>query len=499
MRSDTLFDCIVYQKNIRTLRATIVALCLLAWASPAVVSASSNLPDPAAFDIADLGTFGGETTIAYGINNAGEVTGFSYNAPSPAGCLKAFLFPPLTAIIPDRACSSGQAINDLGQIAGEADQHPGSGDYLPFFYDGVRHDIDISLIGDFAGYGIGINDIGQVVGESTAPGGSETTGYTTQAFFWDRQLGLRGLGRLGGRRSGARGINARSLVVGYSQFSAPSDAPPFTFPWNPGHAFVWERSGGMRDMNDFTVCDGWTSRTVLELRMANAINSHGKIVGLAANKLDSTLHAFLAQRGGACNPVPPYQVSDLGTLPNGGISYALALNNADATVGAAYLDASGIGNNVAALFARDRVVNLHESLGLLDRLGWDLKEATGINDNGEIVGWGFHEGQIRAFKLTPRAHLSAEGSVFPPNQHTLAVMGVNGAGFSGSGVVRVEVHKFDIGGPLVKSGTVTSSTIGEFSWGARVPCGVDLAISAWDQVTGVYSKQGQVNISCYES
>jgi hypothetical protein len=255
----------------------------------------------------------------------------------------------------------------------------------------------------------------------------------------------------------------------------------------------------MRDMNDLTICSSGDSRTLLELRTANAINDHGKIVGLAANKLDGTLRAFLAKRGGSCNPLPPYQVSDLGALPNGGISYALALNNADATVGAAYLDASGIGNNVAALFAHDRVVNLHDSLGLFDRLSWDLKEATGINDNGEIVGWGVHEGQIRAFKLTPKAHLTVDGVVFPPNQHTRAVLGIDGAGFSKNGIVKVEVHKFDIGGTLVKSRSATTGATGSFAWGATVPCGIDLAVSAWDQTTGIYSNAGSINISCYGS
>ncbi len=34
-------------------------------------------------------------------------------------------------------------------------------------------------------------------------------------------------------------------------------------------------------------------------------------------------------------------------------------------------------------------------------LGWHLTEANAINDNGQIVGWGEHNGQTRAFLLTP--------------------------------------------------------------------------------------------------
>jgi hypothetical protein len=37
-------------------------------------------------------------------------------------------------------------------------------------------------------------------------------------------------------------------------------------------------------------------------------------------------------------------------------------------------------------------------------LSWDLMAANGINDGGEIVGFGLHAGQIRAFRLTPTFH-----------------------------------------------------------------------------------------------
>jgi probable HAF family extracellular repeat protein len=32
---------------------------------------------------------------------------------------------------------------------------------------------------------------------------------------------------------------------------------------------------------------------------------------------------------------------------------------------------------------------------------WNLEEASGINDHGQIVGYGLHHGQERAFLLTP--------------------------------------------------------------------------------------------------
>lgn len=35
--------------------------------------------------------------------------------------------------------------------------------------------------------------------------------------------------------------------------------------------------------------------------------------------------------------------------------------------------------------------------------GWLLCSATGINDEGQIVGWGIHDGKRRVYRLSPPA------------------------------------------------------------------------------------------------
>jgi probable HAF family extracellular repeat protein len=47
--------------------------------------------------------------------------------------------------------------------------------------------------------------------------------------------------------------------------------------------------------------------------------------------------------------------------------------------------------------------------------GWELKEATDINDSGQIVGYGVKDGQTRAFLLTPTFMISG-----PPEMHGLS-------------------------------------------------------------------------------
>ncbi|MDX2000567.1 MAG: hypothetical protein SF066_22835 [Thermoanaerobaculia bacterium] len=39
---------------------------------------------------------------------------------------------------------------------------------------------------------------------------------------------------------------------------------------------------------------------------------------------------------------------------------------------------------------------------LIETEGWDLASASAINDQGQIVGTGYHNGEIRAFLLTPK-------------------------------------------------------------------------------------------------
>ncbi|TVP53948.1 MAG: hypothetical protein EA351_14190, partial [Gemmatimonadales bacterium] len=38
---------------------------------------------------------------------------------------------------------------------------------------------------------------------------------------------------------------------------------------------------------------------------------------------------------------------------------------------------------------------------------WDLRAAMGINDRGQIVGYGLKDGQTRAFLLEPAGPMSA--------------------------------------------------------------------------------------------
>jgi probable HAF family extracellular repeat protein len=129
------------------------------------------------YTVTDLGTLGGTSSEAFGINNLGEVVGDA-NLPGD-GVAHAFLY-------------SGGVMHDLGTLGGTFNQ------------------------------AAAINDLGQVVGEAMIAGGAY------HAFIYSNGT-MQDLGTLGGTQSGASGINNASTVVGYSYTdSSPLDACGFT-------------------------------------------------------------------------------------------------------------------------------------------------------------------------------------------------------------------------------------------------------------------------------
>ena len=125
---------------------------------------------------------------------------------------------------------------------------------------------------------------------------------------------------------------------------------------------------------------------------ATAINARGDIAG--GYQDGSTGGAFL-ERGGV--------LTDLGALPGGAFTVALALNSRDQVVGYAF----GIGSGVGHAFLYD--AKLDPPMQDLNDLippdsGIVFDQATGINDRGNIVGIGT-VGQFppfHAFLLSPK-------------------------------------------------------------------------------------------------
>lgn len=119
--------------------------------------------------------------------------------------------------------------------------------------------------------------------------------------------------------------------------------------------------------------------------MVHAINNSGCLVGAAASK-GNGVQAFVGSG----------HRSPLGTL-GGAFSVAHGINNADQIVGASLTG----GNDAfhAFLFTGGIMYDLNQLLVDADR--WELLQAVGINDQGQIVGVGLLDGQDHGFLLNP--------------------------------------------------------------------------------------------------
>jgi probable HAF family extracellular repeat protein len=310
------------------------------------------------YRLIDLGGLIDPYSYALAINQRGQVAGYGRTETGA----RAFLYSGgvITDLGPLGGTNSyGTSINLFGHVAGFSDMTNGTRAFI--YRDGVAQRLE--RLADLDHYAFGIYDAGWVVGHVSLPVGE-------QAFVFNgTEVTL--LGTLGGPDSSANAISSIGIVVGSS-----------SLPGGGGrHAMLWDGSR-LLDLNALIAApNGW------ELEEARAINELGLITGWAL--VGGKRRAFLFERGA---------ITDLGTLAAGGDSRGLGLNNAGEIVGTAEVRANG--EHRAFVWRQGQMQDLN---GLIARnSGWELREARGINDGGQIVGQGLHNGQQRAFRLTRR-------------------------------------------------------------------------------------------------
>jgi probable HAF family extracellular repeat protein len=200
--------------------------------------------------------------------------------------------------------------------------------------------------------------------------------FLSLEFLDDRlcpsSYGITDLGTLGGTSSVATALNHSGQIVGSAYLPGNTAS----------HAFLWQ-NGAMTDLGGLggTHCG------------ANAINDSTQVVGegetgaIDANGLP-VRRAFLWQSG---------TMVDLGAL-GGPSSAARGMNSAGQVVGDATtttLDVNGIPIWHAFVWQGSLMTDLNNLLPAGS--GWVLNYAGGINDNGQVVGEGFFNGQDRAY------------------------------------------------------------------------------------------------------
>jgi probable HAF family extracellular repeat protein len=309
------------------------------------------------YTLQELGTLGGPEIWARAINTRGDAAGSSSDA---RGRRRAFVFrnDRLTLLAARRELfpTDAFAINAAGTVVGQF--RTASHQHAMCYRNGVAE--DLGTLGGHYSSALAVNRAGQIAGWA------ETRNLDAHAFLYSAGK-MRDLGTLGGATSQAYGINDAGEVVGAAGTRDGED-----------HAFRY-RAGRMEDLG--TLPGGRSSQ-------ARAINELGAVVGSSIGA-DGVSRPFIYQ---------DRRMREI-VSPSGGAGEAYAINASGQVVGSRGVPSSDASH--AFLYSDGVMWDLN---ALIPRsLGWELHQAVGINDAGQIVGTGVVRGRLRAFRLTPAA------------------------------------------------------------------------------------------------
>src|SRR5436190_1483861 len=260
-----------YRFSVRVSRTFILLILGIAGAS------GQRSAQAQTYHVTDLGTINTNTGVISshptGINNAGQVSGYSYSGTSNHAARFTNGLVEDLGVIPGGEISTGWGINGLGDVVGDSQYSVNGGSirHAALFRNGTV--TDLGFLPGWGNYARanGINNLGEVVGHS----GTSLDTNVTHAFIWDEMNGMRDLATLGGAYAKAFSINNSSKVTGRADTGGGFGS---NF-----HAFIWDAAGGMRDLG---VIAGSSSS-------GNFINANGHVVGWSSIAVDNRHHAFL--------------------------------------------------------------------------------------------------------------------------------------------------------------------------------------------------------------
>ena len=347
--------------------------------------------------VTDLGTLGGTFSIAFGINDKGQIDGLS----TTPGDQVTHAFVLENGVMTDLGTLGGpnsQALfgpSEAPQATGLAENgipDPNGEDFcglgthlicLNFVWqNGVM--TPLSTLGGNNAQGSDINAKGQIAGmaENSTPDPNCPAPQILQfrpAVWTNGKIQALPVS-LGDPEGAAFGINDRGDLVGASGDCAAYDLR-YGVPLQPQHALLW-RKGSVKPI-DLGNLGGRINNAGF------AINESEQVVGASDLAGDQFQHAFLWQHG---------VISDLGTLPGDVASAAIGVNNRAQATGVS-IDAAG--SLRAFLWQNGAMTDLNTLIPPNSPLY--LMHGCGINSRGQIVGFALQisTGELHAYLATP--------------------------------------------------------------------------------------------------
>jgi probable HAF family extracellular repeat protein len=333
------------KKAIAAVAAALLASCAESPAGPLLMDAPAMGVTVTGATTVALGALTGDPSSATGVNDAGEIVGWSdvNDAGERAFHTDGSTVTEMTGLSGVRTFA--HAINEVGQAVGKT--RPLGSPYLGFFWDGAM--VPLGTLGSGQTTAHGLNDLVSV----QVVGGSEIAPGVQHAFVWTAVGGMVDIHQGPAGCSVAFDVNNTGTVVGTN-----------------GGAFVWTQSTGMQPLPAL-VPGGYA--------VAFGINEAGRIVGVSETA-NGDRHAAVWIDG-----VP----TDLGTLGHPH-SAAYAVNEAGQIVGVS----SDVAVRVceAPVLVPDPVTYkavLWDGAAIIDLNGPDVRansQALDINEAGDVVG-----------------------------------------------------------------------------------------------------------------
>jgi probable HAF family extracellular repeat protein len=365
----------------RTARAWMLILAMV------MVGAAATGAQGYQYEVVQLPSLSSSSSLyshpqALGLNDAGQVVG--YDRFGPGGDFKAHVLiwengvPLDLGVPPGFQNGKGWGINNSGQILANADYDPGNGDtiFRPCVWErGGWRNQDLGTLGGQNGIPNKIQRDGTL-----AVGWAHTATSDVHACIWDLASPAKtDLGTAGGSNSEASGINNLGQVVGYNSMADGTQEVPYLWVPNTTINLALPLPAGFPNAAPANF-----NRNMVAVGSAYGSGIPTQACAWFVNLNDKTAYVNTINM----------------PLPSKG-SWLYAINDHCQAVGQ-YQTSVGKSRAILARVTPGggRVVDLNDLIP--SGSGWELQNASDINNRGEIIGRGTFNGKYAICLLRPK-------------------------------------------------------------------------------------------------